>query len=45
VAKTVVDELEFDFYPRLPLPPSTVAPWRRIGRGWGIALSLQGESR
>ena len=43
-AKTVVDEQEFESFSRLPLPPPTVAPWRRVGRGWGIALSLQGES-
>ena len=45
VAKTVVDELELESFPRLPLPPPTFPTWRMVGGGWGIALSLQGESR
>ena len=46
VAKMVMDELELESFPRLPLPPPMVTPWRRVGGGWGIiVLSLQGKSR
>ena len=45
VARKVEAELEFGAFPRLPLPPPTVAPWEGGDDSWGIALELRGGSR
>ena len=38
VVKMVMDELELESFPRLPLPPPMVTLWRRVGEG-GVLLS------
>ena len=45
VAREVEADLGLGAFPRLPLPPPTVAPWEGGDDSWEIALELRGGSR